>query len=395
MTDATNSGARTGPLSGITVLDLTRVRAGPTCVRQFGDWGADVIKIEAPGAGDFMDRPDFDFQNLHRNKRSLSLNLKTPEGVEILHRLVSRADVLVENYRPGVKHRLGIDYDALKPVNPRLVYTSISGFGQDGPYAARPGLDQVAQGLGGLMSITGEPGRGPMRVGIPVADLSAGLLAALGTMAALIERETSGEGQWVHTSLLEAQIFMLDLQAARWLVGHEKPGQVGNNHPTVAPMGAFETRDGHINVAPTPAMWARYCEAMERPELIDDPKFATNAGRVEHRQELNGIFGDMIAQKNSAHWVDVLNAAGIPCGPIHTIDAMFADPQVQHLGIAQEVPSGHYDEMRLVGQPVNLSRTPSELRTAAPAHGEHTATLLAELGYSSADIDTFANNGVI
>ena len=395
MTDATNSGARTGPLSGITVLDLTRVRAGPTCVRQFGDWGADVIKIEAPGAGDFMDRPDFDFQNLHRNKRSLSLNLKTPEGVEILHRLVSRADVLVENYRPGVKHRLGIDYDALKPVNPRLVYTSISGFGQDGPYAARPGLDQVAQGLGGLMSITGEPGRGPMRVGIPVADLSAGLLAALGTMAALIERETSGEGQWVHTSLLEAQIFMLDLQAARWLIGGEAAGQAGNNHPTAAPMGVFETSDGHINVAPTPPMWERFCHAMDRAELMDDPKFATNGDRVAHRNEINGIIADMIRTEDTSYWVERLNDAGIPCGPIHSIDRMFDDPQVQHLDIAKAVPSEHYDLMRLVGQPVSLSRTPSALRTAAPAHGQHTKALLASLGYSIGDIDGFVENGVV
>jgi crotonobetainyl-CoA:carnitine CoA-transferase CaiB-like acyl-CoA transferase len=394
MTDTTNGESRTGPLSGITVLDLTRVRAGPTCVRQFGDWGADVIKIEAPGAGDFTDRPDFDFQNLHRNKRSISLNLKTPEGVEVLKKLAARADVLVENYRPDVKHRLGIDYDALKPVNPRLIYTSISGFGQDGPYAGRPGVDQVAQGLGGLMSITGEPGRGPMRVGIPVADLSAGLFAALGTMAALIERETSGEGQWVHTSLLEAQIFMLDLQAARWLIGRDVPGQAGNNHPTAAPMGVFETSDGHINVAPTPPMWQRFCNAMGRPELIDDPKFAENRDRVAHRQELNGIFGDIITKHGTAHWVALLNESGVPCGPIHSIDRMFADPQVSHLGIAQAVPSEHYDEMRLVGQPVNLSRTPSKLRTAAPSHGEHTAALLTELGYGDTDIEQFSAQGI-
>lgn len=395
MTDTNGGDSRSGPLSGITVLDLTRVRAGPTCVRQFGDWGADVIKIEAPGAGDFTDRPDFDFQNLHRNKRSISVNLKAEEGVEILQRLVGQADVLVENYRPDVKHRLGIDYEALKPVNPRLVYTSISGFGQDGPYAKRPGVDQIAQGLGGLMSITGEPGRGPMRVGIPVADLSAGLFAALGTMAALIERETSGEGQWVHTSLLEAQIFMLDLQAARWLIGGEAAGQAGNNHPTAAPMGVFETSDGHINVAPTPPMWERFCHAMDRAELIDDPKFATNGDRVAHRNEINGIIADMIRTGDTAYWVERLNDAGIPCGPIHSIDRMFDDPQVQHLDIAKVVPSEHYELMRLVGQPVSLSRTPSALRTAAPAHGQHTKTLLASLGYSGGDIDGFVENGVV
>ncbi len=395
MTDTNGGDSRSGPLSGITVLDLTRVRAGPTCVRQFGDWGADVIKIEAPGAGDFTDRPDFDFQNLHRNKRSISLNLKSAKGVEILQRLVGQADVLVENYRPDVKHRLGIDYDALKLVNPRLVYTSISGFGQDGPYAKRPGVDQIAQGLGGLMSITGEPGRGPMRVGIPVADLSAGLFAALGTMAALIERESSGEGQWVHTSLLEAQIFMLDLQAARWLIGGEAAGQAGNNHPTAAPMGVFETSDGHINVAPTPPMWERFCHAMDRAELMDDPKFATNGDRVAHRNEINGIIADMIRKEDTAYWVERLNDAGIPCGPIHSIDRMFDDPQVQHLDIAKAVPSEHYDLMRLVGQPVSLSRTPSALRTAAPAHGQHTKALLASLGYSSGDIDGFVENGVV
>jgi crotonobetainyl-CoA:carnitine CoA-transferase CaiB-like acyl-CoA transferase len=377
------------------VLDLTRVRAGPTCVRQFGDWGADVIKIEAPGAGDFADRPDFDFQNLHRNKRSMSLNLKDPKGVEVLHRLVAQADVLVENYRPDVKRRLGIDYEALRPVNPRLVYTSISGFGQDGPYAKRPGVDQIAQGLGGLMSITGEPGRGPMRVGIPVADLSAGLFAALGTMTALIERETSGEGQWVHTSLLEAQIFMLDLQAVRWLIGGEVPFQVGNNHPTSAPMGAFETSDGYINVAPTPPMWERFCNAIERPDLIDDPKFATNKDRIAHRSEINGIVEDMTRSNTSDYWVERLNDAGIPCGPIHTIDRMFDDPQVRHLDIPTQVPSDHYEVMRLVGQPVTLSRTPSALRSAAPAHGAHTTELLASLGYSGADIETFQKDGVV
>ncbi len=389
-------------LAKLRILDLTRVRAGPTCVRQFADWGAQVIKVEeraTDGAGggpvDFSARHDPDFQNLHRNKRSLTLDLKAAEGLEILHALVKRADILVENYRPDVKHRLGIDHDALSKVNPRLIYASISGFGQDGPYRERPGVDQIAQGLSGLMSVTGEPGRGPMRVGISLADLSAGLFAALGILVAVVERETSGMGQWVHTSLLQAQTFLLDYQAARFLMKGEVPGQVGNDHPTGVPTGAFEASDGWVNIAPTPPMWRRFCKAIGREDWIEHPHFATPALRRAHRHELNGLIADMVAQADRAHWVEKLNAGGIPCGPILSIDQTFADPQVMHLGIAQKVHSDALGDITLVGQPLTLSRTPSALASAAPGQGEHADQILTELGYSAERIAGLRDRAVI
>ena len=401
MSNQAETGERSGPLARFTVLDLTRVRAGPTCVKQFGDWGADVIRIEAPPEGDASRRADFserhgsDFQNLHRNKRSLTLNLKAPDGLEILKRLAERADVLVENYRPKVKHRLGIDYEAMRAVNPRLVYTSISGFGQDGPYAKRPGVDQVAQGMGGLMSITGEPGRGPMRAGIPVADIAAGLHAALGTLVALLEREVSGEGQWVQTSLLEAQLSMLDFQAAAWLIDARAPGQAGNAHPTVTPMGAYRTRDGHVNIAPMPAMWHRFCRVLGLDELSDDPDYTTRQTRLENRDALTGLIEAKTTLRDSAEWVARFAEAEIPCGPIHSIDQSFADEQVRHLGIVSQVRSPALGSLSLLGQPVRLSRTPSALRSAAPEAGEHKEAVLTDLGYSAADIARLRGAGVV
>ncbi len=385
-------------LKRFTVIDLTRVRAGPTCVRQFADWGAEVIKVEMPegeGAGDFSARHDPDFQNLHRNKRSITLNLKTPEGVAILKRLVADADVLVENYRPDVKDRLGIGYEALRTVNPRLVYVSISGFGEDGPYRERPGVDQVAQGLGGLMSVTGEPGRGPMRVGIPIADLCSGLFAALGAMTALLERETSGQGQWVQTNLLEAQIFMLDFQAARWLMNGEVPGQVGNDHPSGVPTGCYKTRDGYINIAPPPFLWRRFCAAMQLDHLADDPDFATGAARRNNRDRLNGIIEALTMQEDGAALIERLNAQGVPAGVINSIDQTFADPQVVHSGIAQSVPSAVLGDITIVGQPVHLSRTGSKLVTGAPEIGAHSGEVLAALGYSGEEIDGFRLRGIV
>jgi crotonobetainyl-CoA:carnitine CoA-transferase CaiB-like acyl-CoA transferase len=388
-------------LATLTVLDLTRVRAGPTCVRQLADWGAKVIKIEMPEEGasssqtDFSARHEPDFQNLHRNKRGMTLNLKSDEGRSILQRMVAQADVVVENYRPDVKERLGIDYDALSAINPSLIYASISGFGQDGPYRSRPGVDQIAQGLSGLMSVTGEPGRGPMRVGTALADLSAGVFAAMGILVALHERERSGRGQWVQTSLLQAQIFMLDFQAARYLMAGEVPGQAGNNHPTGAPTGVFATKDGYANVAPTPVMWKRFCKAIEREDLVDDPDYATPKDRRRNRDKLNALIGEITRTMTSAELVDRLNEAGIPCGPIYSIDQTFADPQVRHLGIAQQVESGALGTVTLVGQPFTLSRTPSSLVTGAPEYGEHTDEILGEFGYGSADIARFRQNGTI
>ena len=387
-------------LSRYTVLDLTRVRAGPTAVRQLADWGADVVKIEMPSgdpdSGPGGPRAGPDFQNLHRNKRSLTLNLKVAEGREIFFRLVERADVVVENYRPDVKERLGIGYDRLKAVNPRIVLASISGFGQDGPYSKRPGFDQIAQGMGGLMSITGLPGQGPVRVGIPVADLCAGLFAAQAILIALLERETSGEGQWVQTSLLQAQVFMLDFQAARWLVDHEVPRQAGNNHPTSIPTGVFPTSDGHINVAVAgQAIWLRFLQAIGAPQLNDEEAYATPAERSRNRDALNAALALILRQQPSAYWIETLNAAGVPCGPINTIDQVFADPQVRHLGLARPAPSHERGDIELVGQPIIMSRTPSRIRTPPPLMGEHTDEILRELGYDDERIAEFREAEVI
>jgi formyl-CoA transferase len=379
-------------LARFTVLDLTRVRAGPTCVRQLADWGANVIKIELPAhleTGDALGgaRHGPDFQNLHRNKRAIEIDLKSPAGVATLKRLAAKADVVVENFRPDVKKRLGIDYAVLSKVNPRLIYASISGFGQDGPYARRPGVDQIAQGMGGLMSITGEPGRGPMRVGVPIADLSAGLFAALGILVALLEREQSGKGQEVTTSLLQAQIFMLDFQASRWLNAQEVPPQAGNTHPTSIPTGVFKTSDGHINIAAVGgAMWEKFCREIGAEALMNHPDYSTAAQRLKNRDALNAAIDGYLADRTSAEWIERLNAAGVPCGPIYTIDTMFDDPQVEHLGIVEEIEAGSRGSLRVVGQPVALSRTPSALVAPPPERGEHTDEVLREFGFSPAEI---------
>jgi crotonobetainyl-CoA:carnitine CoA-transferase CaiB-like acyl-CoA transferase len=374
-------------LTRFTVLDLTRVRAGPTSVRQLADWGARVVKIEAPPSADEPmggPREAGDFQNLHRNKRSMTLDLKTPAGLAAFKRMVKKADVVVENFRPSVKKRLGIDYAVLRKINPRLVYASISGFGQDGPYVGRPGFDQIAQGMGGLMSITGPPGHGPFRVGIPVADLSAGLFAAMGILIALLEREKSGKGQAVETSLLQAQIFMLDFQAARYLVDGEVARQAGNNHPTTIPTGAFKTRDGYINIATTGGkMWDRLCEALGDATLAKNPDYRTADARSKNRDALTATIERLLQAGSSAEWIERLNKTGVPCGPINSIDQVFADPQVKHLGMAQKVGGS---ALRLVGQPVSLSRTPSRLVARPPKLGEHTDALLKEFGFSAREI---------
>ncbi|HYA06011.1 MAG TPA: CoA transferase [Xanthobacteraceae bacterium] len=389
-------------LSRFTVLDLTRVRAGPTCARQLADWGANVVKIEAPPSPEEPmggPREASDFQNLHRNKRSMTLNLKAPQGLAAFKRMVKKADVVIENFRPDVKRRLGIDYKTLRRINPRLVYASISGFGQDGPYANRPGFDQIAQGMGGLMSITGAPGKGPMRVGIPVADLSAGLLAALGVLTALLEREKSGKGQAIETSLLQAQIFMLDFQAARYLVEGEVAPQAGNNHPTTIPTGVFKTRDGYVNIAATGGtMWERLCRTIGAEALLERPEYKTAAARSQNRDALNAEIDAHLAGRTSAEWVERMNEAGVPCGPIYSIDQVFADPQVRHLGIAQSVTrkTGKQKRtMRLVGQPVSLSRTPSRLAAPPPELGEHTDAVLKEFGFSAREIAALHKAGAV
>jgi formyl-CoA transferase len=386
-------------LARFTVLDLTRVRAGPTCTRELADWGANVIKIEAPpGPEEPMGGPrdGSDFQNLQRNKRSIALNLKAPEGLAAFKRMVKKVDVVVENFRPDVKQRLGIDYKTLARINPRLVYASISGFGQTGPYAKRPGFDQIAQGMGGLMSVTGLPGHGPLRVGIPVADLSAGLFAAIGILVALLERESSGKGQQVETSLLQAQIFMLDFQAARYLVEGEVARQAGNNHPTSIPTGVFKTRDGYINIAATgQIIWERLCRVLGAEPLLDKAEYRTAAARSEHRDALNAEIEHYLKDRTSAEWVERFNQTGTPCGPIYSIDEVFADPQVQHLGIAQTVTRKGKRALRLVGQPFALSRTPSRLAAPPPDLGEHNDAVLKEFGFSAREIAALRKAGAL
>ena len=387
------------PLSHITVLDLTRVRAGPTAVRQLADWGADVIKIEQPGDGGGTmggARLGPDFQNLHRNKRSLSLNLKSEAGRNIFLQLAEKADVVVENYRPGVKHRLGIDYDSLKSINPKLVYASISGFGQDGPYGDLPGFDQVAQGMGGLMSITGLPGQGPVRAGIPVADLTAGLYTALGIMTALLGRAHTGKGQWVQSSLLQAQIAMLDFQAERWLLDKDVPQQAGNNHPTGIPTGVFKTNNGHINIAATGgAIYERFCELMQRPDWLTDTRFKSPGLRLKNRDEMNAEIEAITITKSSEEWIKSFNKAGVPAGFIYTIDQVFEDPQVKHLGMAAPIEHPELGSIDLVAQPITLSDHPFEIRSATPQLGEHTDSVLEELGFTDQEIADLHNESVV
>jgi len=388
------------PLARFTVLDLTRVRAGPTCVRQLADWGANVIKIEAPdevdtGKGLGGDRHGPDFQHVHRNKRGITLNLKHPDGLALFRRMVAKADVVVENYRPDVKDRLGINYEALSAINPRIVLGSVSGFGQDGPYAKRPGFDQIAQGMGGLMSVTGLPGQGPVRAGIPVADLSAGLYCAIGILVALLEREATGKGRWVHVSLLEAMVAMMDFQATRWTMKGEVPPQAGNDHPTTIPTGLFRTKDGVVNIAGGGGeMWRRIVETLGIQEQAKDPDMATDALRSKNRAKVNALLQEVLATKTTDEWVRAFNAAGVPCGPVYTMDQVFADEQVKHLGLAWTVPHPKLGEVTLVRSPMRLVGAEPP-RRPTPERGEHTAEVLAEFGVSEQELAELRAKGAV
>jgi crotonobetainyl-CoA:carnitine CoA-transferase CaiB-like acyl-CoA transferase len=389
-------------LAPFRVLDLSRVRAGPTCVRMLADFGADVIRVEPPPGVDandnmFVDsREGGDFQNLNRNKRSLTLNLKRPEGVALFKRLVKTADVVVENWRPDVKTRLGIDYESLRAVNPRIVVASISGYGQDGPYAKRPGFDQVIQGMGGLMSVTGFPGQGPVRAGLAVADSSAGLYAALGIFAALLERERSGLGQWVHTSLLHAQIAMMDFQAARYLNDGAVPVQCGNDHPSASPMGLYRASDGHLNIgAAGGGNWRRFCEALDRSRWLADERYATDAARITNRAALSAEIEEVFATATVQHWVDLLNRAGVPAGPVYTVPQVFEDPQVRHMKATAQAVASSGKTCTFITQPVHLERTPGSVQSAAPECGEHTDEVLREAGLDDQEIRALRELGVV
>jgi len=396
MEQAMTSTQRKGPLSRFTVLDASRVRAGPAAIRTFADLGARVIKLEipagAPGGDDMIGGRDHnraDYENLHRNKESLTLNMKEPEGLAILTELVKQADVFIENYRPDVKYRLGIGPDTLRAINPRLVYASISGFGQDGPYANWPGFDSIAQGMGGLMSLTGKPEDGPMRVGIPIADLCSGHFCAQGIMAALLEREVSGEGQWVQTSLLEAQIAMLDFQAAQWLIDGKVPQATGNEHPLTVPTGVFATSNGFLNLAAIGQnMWKRLCTALDIAHLVDEPGLGSDPERVQNRARVNAAVGAVFRTRTTAQWTEVLLQAGVPCGPIYTVDEMFADAQVKHLGIARTMHHPELGDIEVVGLPMQFSRYPRNAGPMVPAphQGDQTDAILGGLGYSAEHI---------
>jgi len=395
------------PLDDVRVIDLTVARAGPTCVRQLADWGADVIRVEpptdpaapgsgaAPGvAGDGRHGPDF--QHLHRNKRSLSLNLKAPGARDVLLHLVDTADVLIENMRPPVKSRLGFDFDTVHARNPRLVYGSISGFGQDGPYGDRGGVDQIAQGMGGLMSVTGLPGTGPTRVGIPVADLAAGLYLAVGVLVALHDRSRTGEGRWVQTSLLESMIAMMDFQAARWTIDHEVPAQAGNHHPMGVPMGCFASADGYINVgAASGRLLHNLCQVIGLPGIPADPRFDSAAKRSANRAELNALIAERLRTQTTAAWVEVLNQAGVPCGPVYRMDEVFADPQVEHLAMTEPVEHPALGRLEILRNAVRMTDAPATVRTPSPDVGAHTDEVLAELGYPQEEIDRLHSRGVI
>ena len=386
------------PLSHIKVVDLCRARAGPTCVRQLSEMGAQVIRVEAidPSISGSEDRHHFDFQNIHPNKRSLTLNLKTDEGREILLKLVEQADVVVENFRPDVKYRLGIDYETLAKINPRLIYASVSGFGQTGPYSKRAGVDQIAQGLSGIMSINGHPEGGPVRVGLPICDLLGGFMAAHGVLAAIIEREKSGKGQWVHTSLLQAGIRLMEFQAARYLIDGEVPKQEGNYHPISQPTGVYKARDGSLIIqAGTQRIYQRLCEALEAPELLDDPRFVDRRARLKNRDQLTEEIERRLAKRDVAEWFEILSEIGVPMGPVYNVEQCFADEQVKTLPVTATVEHPVLGPLTLLASGVNLERTPPSIRSAAPELGEHTDEVLHELGFDDEKIADLRGRGIV
>lgn len=381
------------------VIDLTQVRAGPTACRQLADWGADVIQVQMPehmrGDDTLGGQDGSDYQYTHRNKRSITLNLKEAEGIEALKRLINTADVVVENFRPDVKYRLGIDYESLAIDNPGLVYASISGFGQTGPYATRPGFDQIAQGTSGLMSVTGLPGEAPMRVGIPIADLCAGIFAAQGVLVALLERESSGKGQWLHTSLFESMIYMMDFQTSRYLIDGEVATQAGNYHPTSIPTGVYKARDGYMNIAVFGSkIWERFCNILGTPEWVTDERYHDKPSRSVNRDSLNAEINRRLADQDRSYWIAKFNEGGVACGVINNLREVFEDPQVEHLNIVKEVESRRLGKQRMVGQPVQLTRTPSNIVRSAPLRGEHTTEVLKDLGYDDDVLARMKSHGV-
>ncbi|MFT4712610.1 MAG: crotonobetainyl-CoA:carnitine CoA-transferase CaiB-like acyl-CoA transferase [Candidatus Azotimanducaceae bacterium] len=391
------------PLTGYKVLDLTIARAGPTAVRLLADWGADVVRIEptvATGPNNSLSGPHegSDQQNLHRNKRGLALNLKHPAGAVVFKRMVAKSDIVVENFRSDVKQRLGIEYEDLKKENPGIILASISGFGQTGPYQHRPGVDQIVQGSSGLMSVTGAPGAGPMRAGIAVSDTSAGMFLGQGILLALLHRMKTGEGQWVHTSLLEAMLSKLDFQGSRYTMDGEIAAQEGNFHPTLAPMGMYAASDGYVNLAASSGkMWINFCKTLDAQHLLESPQYANGRDRYENREQLNREVNELCQKFSMTELVEKLNAVGVPCGPINNIGEAFEDEQVKHLRM---VKPAHHDlrgDLSLVRSPINLSLFPESDRflRAGPGPGQHSVEVLREFGLDRQEVDELVQLGAI
>lgn len=392
------------PLSQYTVLDLTIARAGPTAVRLLADWGANVIKIEPPpGHGRTPARVtgarhEPDEQNMHRNKRGLTIDLKNPDGNRLFMDLVKKADVVAENFRAEVKHRLGVDYESVRKANPKIIYASISGFGQAGPYRDRPGVDQIVQGTCGLMSVTGHPGQGPVRAGIAISDTSAGMFLGQGILLALLHRERTGEGQWVHTSLLESMLCKIDFQGARYTMSRDVPRQQGNDHPVYVPMGTFESKDGLVNLAAnTPQMFANLCKTTGAEHILHNPAFADDKGRRKHRAALNEAVNEVTRRFTTAELVQKLNEVGVPCGPIYDIGEAFEDPQARHLRMTRVAHHKELGDVELIRSPINLSLFPhdGEFHHAAPDPGENREEVLRDFGYDDSEIDRLIAVGAV
>lgn len=391
------------PLDDLLIIDLTRALAGPFCTVMLSDMGARVVKVETPDGGDdtrgwappFVGTESAYFLSVNRNKESLTLNLKDERGTGILLRLLARADVLVENFRPGIMDRFGLGYALLHEKFPRLIYASISGFGQDGPSRERTAYDLILQGMGGLMGITGEEGGPPVKVGVAIADICAGMYAAFGILAALRVRDRTGSGQLVDSALLDGQVSWLTYAAGIYFATGESPGRLGSAHPSIVPYQAFRTADGFLNVAVgSEAIWRRFCEVLDRA-LASDPRFTTNPDRVAHRRELIQYLDAIFAARPTAAWMEILDGAGVPNGPILEIAEVFTDPQVRHRQMLVEIEHPTAGRIKQTGVPVKLSKTPGRIRNAPPTLGQHTDAILRELGMSKSEIEALRRENVI